>query len=285
MVAIESLRSHWRSALLTADAALKASDAFLSPDARHELRKHLSEEYPPTTALLRVYARDEGISPELAEPFLPRARARHALRLPVEAATCVLELDGVLVAGDGLHMAAWQHAFDEQLEERVEATFQRVVAPFDPTTDYPKYLRGRQRLDGVRAFLQSRGIRLPEEDIHALATRKSEVYRQLLDEHGIRAYDGVRHCLELTRDAGARCVVLSASEHAEVVLERAGLAQLVDEVTVRASADPAKAALFVASEQELDPGYLLVVLVSREAARKPEGVDILIPSLGSLLLR
>ncbi|HVS85302.1 MAG TPA: HAD family hydrolase [Gaiellaceae bacterium] len=269
MAEIESLRSHWRSALLSADAALKATDPFLAPNSRHELRKHLSEEYAPTTQLLRVYAHDEGIPAELGEPFLPRARARLLLRLPAEVTGCVFELDGVLVDGDSLHRAAWQRAFDELLEEKVESTYRRVAAPFDPTIDYTAYLRGRPRLDGVRAFLASRGARLPEEDVLALAERKREIYLRLLAERGIHPYDGVRHYLERANDAGLVCTVESASEHANVVLALAGLARLVVE---DAELDPVRTAAFVARGSEPPEGFAAVVVV--EPGR-----------LGSLLLR
>ncbi|MGH3050490.1 MAG: hypothetical protein ACRDLK_10050 [Gaiellaceae bacterium] len=86
-VELDSLRSRWRAALLSADAALQATDAFLTPAARHELRKHLSDEYAPTAALLRELAHDEGSRPSSASPschYMPllAPRSRGALRRP-----------------------------------------------------------------------------------------------------------------------------------------------------------------------------------------------------------
>ena len=86
-------------------------------------------------------------------------------------------------------------------------------------------------------FLASRGVRLPEgepsdpssaETVHGLANRKHELLDQLLADGGVTAFEGSRHYLELAHDAGVRCAVVSASAHTEEILERAGLAGLVD---------------------------------------------------------
>jgi hypothetical protein len=65
------LRSEWRKALLAAREALRADEGVLPQDefAAHE--RHLRGEYKAVTAELRQFARDEGLSPELVEPFLP----------------------------------------------------------------------------------------------------------------------------------------------------------------------------------------------------------------------
>jgi len=233
---LDRLRAGWRDALGAADRALGATAHFLAPDDWRALRRHLEEEYAPTTALLQALARDEDFPLALAQPFVPRGLARHLLHLPPSVAACVFNLEGVLVASVALHVAAWQRTFDEFLAGRVEATHRRELGPFDPQHDYPA-LAGRPRLEGVRVFLASRGIRLPEgepddppgsETVHGLANRKHDELEQLLDTRGVVAYEGSRHYLELAHDAGVRCAVVSASAHTEEILERAGLGQLVD---------------------------------------------------------
>ena len=108
---------------------------------------------------------------------------------------------------------------------------------FNPRSDYRAYLYGRPRLDGVRAFLAARGIRLPEgapngapesETVHGLADRKQQALLRRLDAEGVTAYDGSRRYLEAARDAGLRCVVVAASANTNAILERAGLTRLVD---------------------------------------------------------
>ncbi len=75
--------------------------------------------------------------------------------------TCLFDLDGVLTQTALVHNAAWKETFDEYLRRRAESDGTPFV-PFDSGSDYLKYVDGRQRADGVRTFLASRGIELPE---------------------------------------------------------------------------------------------------------------------------
>jgi HAD superfamily hydrolase (TIGR01509 family) len=234
---LEELRSEWRAALLAARAALRAEEGFLEEDELEAHERRLLREYATAAAELRQFALDEGLPTELAQPFLPRGLARRMLGLPPTVRSCVFELDDILVGSAALHMEAWARTFDELLSSRSETTYGHLVAPFDPQTDYPKHIEGRPRLEGVRAFLASRGIRLPEgrpgdppgaETVYGLANRKNELLGVLLDQHGVQAFDGVRHYLELAHDAGITCAVVSASAHTDAILEQSGLADLVD---------------------------------------------------------
>jgi beta-phosphoglucomutase-like phosphatase (HAD superfamily) len=234
---LDELRSEWRHALLAAREALRAEQGVL-PQAeleRHE--RHLRGEYKLAADELRRFARDEGLSTELAEPFLPRGRARRALGLPKTVRSCVFELDDVLVGSAGLHQEAWARTLNELLTARSDTSYGRLSAPFNPRVDYPEHIEGRPRLEGVRAFLASRGIRLAEgepadppgaETVHGLANRKNEWLGVLLEQRGVGAFDGVRHYFELAHDAGISCAVVSASAHTEEMLQRSGLGELVD---------------------------------------------------------
>ncbi len=234
---LESLRSDWREALLAARAALQAEEGVLEPAEIELHERHLREEYRTAADELRRFALDEGLPTELAEPFLPRGRARQALGLPSGIRSCVFELDDVLVGSAGLHREAWTRTLNELLTARPDTSYGRLLAPFEPQTDYPRHIAGRPRLEGVRAFLSSRGIRLPEgqaddppgaETVNGLANRKNEWLGLLLEQRGVTAFDGVRHYLERARDAGISCAVVSASAHTKEMLERSGLTELVD---------------------------------------------------------
>ncbi len=236
---LDSLRAEWRAALSTAREALQANEDELGPAALAAEKRHLRDEYTQAADSLRSYALDEGLPPELAQPFLPKGLTRRALGLPATVQACVFELDGVLVASTNLHMEAWRRAFDELLHPRIEATYRRLTAPFDPHLDYPAYVEGRMRLDGVRSFLASRGVRLPEglpddppgsETVHGVANRKHEQFDLLLSHHGVRGFDGCRHYLSLAHEAGITSAVVSASAHTHDMLERAQLADVVDEI-------------------------------------------------------
>ena len=234
---LDSLRSEWRDALLAAREALRAEEGVLAPEELEAHERHLHDEYKEAAEQLRRFARDEGLSPELAEPFLPRGLAWRALGLPPTVRSCVFELDDVLVGSAGLHREAWTHTLNELVEARSDTPYGRLAAPFDPQTDYQLHIAGRPRLEGVRAFLASRGIRLPEgqpddppgsETVHGLANRKNERLGDLLEQRGVQAFDGVRHYLELARDVGISCAVVSASAHTGEMLEKSDLGELVD---------------------------------------------------------
>ncbi len=230
------LRSRWRSALRAADKALQAAGHYLSGPELIEHRAHLTQEYEPTVRLLRSLAHDEGASLHFAQPFVTPGEARRLLGLPPGVTACVFNVDGVLVGSADVHAAAWTRTFDEFLSGRPELT-QGQLPPFDPSTDYATHLHGRPRMEGVRTFLASRGIRLREgtpgdapgaETVQGLANRKSEVFARLLEERGVAAYEGSQRYLELAQDAGIRCATISASAHGETILARTGLDRLID---------------------------------------------------------
>lgn len=72
----------------------------------------------------------------------------------------LLDLDGVLTRTASVHAAAWKKLFDWFLQQRATQAGEPFV-PFDIATDYPRYVDGKPRYDGVAAFLKSRGIELP----------------------------------------------------------------------------------------------------------------------------
>jgi beta-phosphoglucomutase-like phosphatase (HAD superfamily) len=235
---LDALRSEWREALLAAREALKAEEGVLPPAELDAHERRLRKEYKNAADGLRSFARDEGLPTELTEPFLPGSRARQALGLPKAVRSCVFELDDVLVGSRRLHEEAWMHTMNELVESRAGAVYADSIAPFDPPIDYPKHIAGRTRMEGVRTFLASRGIRLPEGQpddlpgtatVHGLANRKSEWVARLLVQHGVGAFDGVRHYLELARDAGLSCAVVSASAHTAEMLRKSGLTEFVDD--------------------------------------------------------
>jgi beta-phosphoglucomutase-like phosphatase (HAD superfamily) len=238
-VDLDVLRSRWRAALRAADAALRAAERYLQGPELAGHRARLSEEYNPTVRLLRELAHDEGASLHYAQPFVPPAEARRLLGLPPAVTACVFDIEDVLVGSASLHAEAWTRTFHDFLAD-VDAHAHGEhpeVLPFDPRVDYPEHLHGRPRVEGVHAFLASRGIRLPDgrpddapgaPTVHGLANRKAEIMADLLDRRGVAAYAGSQRYLELAQDAGIRCATVSASAHSEAILEQTGLARLID---------------------------------------------------------
>lgn len=154
------------------------------------------------------------------------------LGLPEQMKACLFDLDGVLTDTASVHAAAWQEAFDKLLEERDEE-------PFRQPEDYDDYVDGKPREDGVRDFLESRQIELPEGDpddeagtgsVHALATLKNELLLERIRRDGVEVYPGSRRYLTAAREAGLRCAVVSSSANTHEVLDVTGLAALVEKV-------------------------------------------------------
>jgi len=153
------------------------------------------------------------------------------LGLPDNVRACLFDLDGVLTATAKVHAAAWKEMFDEYLRERAAGTGEDFVA-FGEKDDYDAYVDGKPRFDGVRSFLASRGIELPDgkpddppsaETIHGLGNRKNEIVLRMIHEQGVGAYPGSRRYLEAAREAGLRRAVVSSSTNCRDVLAAAGI--------------------------------------------------------------
>jgi len=235
-VGMETLRSHWSSAFFSAQAALRSASPYLPTHEIAEQSRQLASELAETDRVLESLARD--VRPGAAYLHLTLApyEARRMLGLPPSVDACVFTLDGVLVGSASLHLAAWTETFDEFLSRRAERTGGQF-APFNPRTDYRAHIHGKPRLVGVHAFLATRGIRLPEgrpddppgtETVYGIANRKNDALRRRLEHQGLTAFDGSRRFLETAHDADVRCAVVSASANTDAILERAGLAPLVD---------------------------------------------------------
>lgn len=166
------------------------------------------------------------------------------LGLPDGVTACLFDLDGVLTDTAAVHEAAWKQTFDEFLRRRAEAAGKQF-RPFD-RSDYLAYVDGKPRADGVRDFLASRGVTLPEgavddppgaETINGVGNRKNQELVRRIHDDGVKVFDGSRRYLEAARDAGLRRAVVSSSANTEDVLEVTGLAALielrVDGVTIR----------------------------------------------------
>lgn len=171
------------------------------------------------------------------------------LGLPDGITACLFDLDGVLTDTASVHNRAWKQTFDELLRSRDGEGF----TPFDPEGDYRTYVDGKPRAAGVRDFLTSRGIDLPEgtpdddpgeETVNGVGNRKNELLLRTIAEDGVTVFEGSRRYLEAARDAGLRRAVVSSSANTEQVLEVTGLAPLVelrvDGVTARAEDLPGK---------------------------------------------
>lgn len=243
------------------------------------------------------------------------------LGLPPHVTTCLFDLDGVLTQTALVHNAAWKQTFDAFLRTWSEHHGQPFV-PFDSGADYHQYVDGRPRADGVRTFLASRSITLPEgtpddgpdaETVNGIGNRKNELVLQKIQEGAVQVYAGSVDYLNAAKAAGLRRAVVSASANCADVLRAAGIAELlevrVDGVTAREQHLPGKPApdtflygaklLGVAPEQcavfedalagvaaGQAGGFGIVIGVDRVGqadALREHGADIVVQDLAELL--
>jgi beta-phosphoglucomutase-like phosphatase (HAD superfamily) len=238
---IDELSAHWRLAFFAAQDALAAAHRCGRSGLRDEelgaFERSLSAERLATARLLEQVALEEHV-PIHHSLAHPRATAR-SLGLPLGVRACLFDLDGVLTASAEIHAAAWRDSLNDFLSRRLERTGERFgpYRPFSTRRDYYRYLHGKPRVVGLHAFLASRGIQLPEgrpddpvraETVFGLANRKTRAFERRLEREGVRAFAGTVQYLEEAREAGMRCAVISASTNTRLMLERAGLAPLID---------------------------------------------------------
>lgn len=153
-----------------------------------------------------------------------------------------------------VHNAAWKQTFDAFLQAW-SARHGQAFVPFDSGADYHQYVDGRQRADGVRTFLASRGITLPEgspddgpdqETVNGIGNRKNILVLQKIKEGAVQVYEGSVEYLKAAEAAGLRRVVVSASANCKDVLEAAGISGYiearVDGVVAREQGLPGKPA-------------------------------------------
>ena len=124
-----------------------------------------------------------------SSPCMPPA----GLAPPTRFAAVLFDLDGVLTPTADIHHAArGRTMFDEFLVPR-------GLAPFTDD-DYLRYVDGKPRFDGVRSFLASRDITLPDGDpadppsqdsVAGLGNRKNDLFLEILRRDGIAPYPGL----------------------------------------------------------------------------------------------
>jgi beta-phosphoglucomutase family hydrolase len=243
--------------------------------------------------------------------------------LPENIRACLFDLDGVLTKTAKVHAAAWKEMFDTYLHTRAQKIGETFV-PFDSHHDYDRYVDGMARYDGVRTFLASREIVLPEGDprdppgaetVCGLGNLKNELVLKMIREQGVEAYEGSVEYVHAVRDAGLARAVVSSSANCKDVLVAAGIDDLFDEIVDGVVAreqnlkgkpapdtfvhagrafglEPADAAVFedalagVAAGRAGSFGFVVGVdRVGQREALAEHGADVVVEDLAELLQR
>jgi len=187
----------------------------------------------------------------------------------------LLDLDGVITNTASLHAACWKQMFDAYLKTRSAQTGD-VFRPFDLEADYRLYVDGKPRFDGVRDFLASRGLQLPEgsphdppqaETVGGLGNRKNNLVNQAIAQTGVAAYAGSVQFIHQLRRLGFKTAVVTSSQNCNAVLTAAKLDAFfdvrVDGNTIEAQQLAGKPApdtfLMAAKLLRVEPGRAVVI--------------------------
>ncbi|HEY3775545.1 MAG TPA: beta-phosphoglucomutase family hydrolase [Solirubrobacteraceae bacterium] len=158
------------------------------------------------------------------------------LGLPDDITALLFDLDGVLTPTAKIHFKAWKQTFDEFLRQRDGDSFKEFTQD-----DYNEYVDGMSRFDGVRSFLKSRDIELPEgaddddgsfgePTVHGLGNRKNDLVLELIQKDGVEPYPGSLKYVKAAQEAGLARAVVSASANCRPVLRSAGIEDLFDAI-------------------------------------------------------
>jgi len=161
----------------------------------------------------------------MREPMIKQAISRERFD------AVLLDLDGVITDTASLHAACWKQMFDEYLQRRARQRGE-ALPPFDIASDYRLHVDGKPRFNGVRDFLRSRNIQLPEgspldppqtETIGGLGNRKNELVNKIIQDKGVDPYPGSVELIRQLRHRGFKIAVVTSSQNCEAVLRAAKL--------------------------------------------------------------
>ena len=187
----------------------------------------------------------------------------------------LFDLDGVITDTASMHAACWKVMFNTYLKRRAEESGEKFVS-FEIDTDYLEYVDGKPRYDGVRDFLASRNIVLPEgtpgspaseESVCGLGNRKNELVNLRIQMHGIKVFQSSVNFVEHIISMGLKTAIVSSSANSRTVLKSAEIIDLfpviVDGITAKEKTLGGKPSpdmfLEAARELEVEPNRCVVV--------------------------
>ncbi len=242
------------------------------------------------------------------------------LGLPEGIRACLFDVDGVLTETAIVHRAAWKRTFDDFLQHHPGLTGDQAREFSD--ADYNAFVDGKPRHDGVRDFLASRNITVPEggpddpaeaSTVHGIANRKNALVLIELRDVGVIPYEGSLAYVRAASAAGLRIAAVTASANGEAILDAGGFSEYCEAridgiVAARENlrgkpspdpflagaralgVDPSEAAVFedalsgVAAGRAGNFGIVIGVdRVGQAEALREHGADIVIDDLADLL--
>jgi beta-phosphoglucomutase-like phosphatase (HAD superfamily) len=192
-------------------------------------------------AIIASFSKPSAVKANVALPDLtPTSKDKtpmsesSSLITPERFDAVLFDLDGVLTATAKIHAACWKEMFDEYLQRRSRAR-EEAFRAFDLDSDYKPYVDGKPRYEGVRSFLQSRGIELPEGDaadppgretVCGLGNRKNDLVQQAIAEGKVETYPSSMELVRRLLGQGIKTAVVSSSANCTDVLRAVGVTEL-----------------------------------------------------------
>ena len=176
----------------------------------------------------------------------------------------LFDMDGVVTRTAAVHFAAWKKIFDALLLRHAGANGNQSKQnesgqnqkPFTQE-DYLEYVDGKPREDGVRSFLESRGIKLPDQSnkksndqsnkqsneqsdkqsnhasngsdsVDSIAEAKDEEFLRLIHKNGVEPYETTVSLIRMLRDVGIATALVTASKNGAEILKVTKLGPLFD---------------------------------------------------------
>ncbi|MGD9014464.1 MAG: trehalose-phosphatase [Candidatus Omnitrophota bacterium] len=146
----------------------------------------------------------------------------------------IFDLDGVITKTALIHAKAWKLVFDEYLQMR-EKRNNESFREFTHESDYLTYVDGKPRYDGVKSFLESRGIKIPfgqpndppeKETICGIGNRKNSKFLEIIKTEGVQVYPSTIEFIKELRQSGIRTGIISSSKNCQYILQALGIENL-----------------------------------------------------------
>jgi trehalose-phosphatase len=148
----------------------------------------------------------------------------------------IFDLDGVVTKTATVHAHAWKKAFDEYLRLR-EKRDGESFREFTYQNDYLTFVDGKPRYQGVKNFLESRGIHIPfgdpsdppdKETVCGIGNKKNQLFNKLLKDEGAEVFDSTITLIKQLKEKGIKIGVASSSKNCQPILESVQLEYLFD---------------------------------------------------------
>ncbi len=162
------------------------------------------------------------------------SKARTVVLRAFDFDAVVFDMDGVVTKTAAVHATAWKRLFDDYMEKRSRRT-REDWRPFDTAVDYRQYVDGKPRYDGVRSFLASRNIVIPEgtpddaadaDTVCGLGNRKNGYFLEELKRHGVGVFESTIRLVRILQGIGLGTAIISASRNVPLVLGAGGVGDL-----------------------------------------------------------